>query len=874
MKFYSWKDIDRYCAMEQGKWNSTIDSIEVYPSVITVYMKQGHEEQFNTIISGLFNDKYDAEQAIVKLDIGDMNIPIYCQESQETYSKPELPLFKEIIYRSNSYPQRTLPQLSRPTIGFHSYKGGVGRTLSLLAFAKAWSTAFSDDQLEGSRNPRLLIVDADIEAPGLTWLQKDGIVDAFSYLDLLTLIQDGTDPEQIVDLACSKIRTSTLPIETPIRSVDHIFIPTYRYEEQLLDLYATPESIVNGLNKEFILAEVLSRICERMNLGAVLIDLRAGISELSSTLLLDPRVKKYLVTSTSTQSIMGTKMLLQYLLRGLPIQPDTNLPEVLLNMIPDTLSDAEKSDEINLLHQCYEQDLQEGHDLTDHVVAELPFASELIHGTSLQQILRTLNGREMYFRLEKLVKQSYKEEPSKLLQPFDDDERKRILKNIHDLAHKQLTAESNGDFQILMTEPLKQLGRRFCDSIPTTVIMGAKGAGKTFLYRKMIEAQDWNSFCSDLYGSELSEPNGYFLPVIATRNSNELVGTLKNCINHLKEGIPGSNVSNSVFLDNRYSLEAKKSHETDWLSFWEELLSSSFDSQTKRFADVHAFLQSKGKRIVFLIDGLEEILQDISTKEVEQKAIQVLCQDVVSLLAARYETLGIVVFLRRDMARSSILVNFKQFEQTYKYAELKWSSNEALRLAVWLISQAHDSFYTGTAEIGSASQEVIEDQLIRLWGMKLGKPTSNEAYSSRWILAALSDFNGQLQARDIIRFLSYATENPGRRPPYNDRLIMPTEIRTAVSRCSEEKLGEVKQEYSALKPIFEKLEQLPTEEKSLPLDAEHAKLDIDDEKLMIAEGYLKRDGDKYYLPEIIRHALGFKYGKGARPKVLSLMFKS
>lgn len=88
---------------------------------------------------------------------------------------------------------------------------------------------------------------------------------------------------------------------------------------------------------------------------------------------------------------------------------------------------------------------------------------------------------------------------------------------------------------------------------------------------------------------------------------------------------------------------------------------------------------------------------------------------------------------------------------------MKWSSNEALRLAVWLVAQADEGFYKGPKEIDLASQKVIDDNLIRLWGLKLGKASSNEAYSSRWILAALSDFNGQLQARDIIRFLQYAT---------------------------------------------------------------------------------------------------------------------
>ena len=225
------------------------------------------------------------------------------------------------------------------------------------------------------------------------------------------------------------------------------------------------------------------------------------------------------------------------------------------------------------------------------------------------------------------------------------------------------------------------------------------------------------------------------------------------------------------------------------------------------------------------------------------------------------------------MAQVSIPVNFKQFEQNYKQSELRWSSNEALRLAVWLVDQAVNGFYRGPKGIDTASQDVIEENLIRLWGLKLGKPSSNEAYSSRWILAALSDFNGQLQARDIIRFLKHATISNDKKSPYSDRIIMPTDIRTSVSICSTEKMDEVKQEYAVLKPIFEKMEGLPSEEKVLPLDSGHTQLSSEEEKIMILEGYLKRDGDKYYLPEIIRHALGFKYGKGARPKVLSLTLK-
>ena len=52
---------------------------------------------------------------------------------------------------------------------------------------------------------------------------------------------------------------------------------------------------------------------KRLNVSAVLVDLRAGVSEFSAPLLFDPRVKKYLVTSTSYQSVKGTELLIQEL---------------------------------------------------------------------------------------------------------------------------------------------------------------------------------------------------------------------------------------------------------------------------------------------------------------------------------------------------------------------------------------------------------------------------------------------------------------------------------------------------------------------------------------------------------------------------------
>ncbi len=59
-------------------------------------------------------------------------------------------------------------------------------------------------------------------------------------------------------------------------------------------------------------------------------------------------------------------------------------------------------------------------------------------------------------------------------------------------------------------------------------------------------------------------------------------------------------------------------------------------------------------------------------------------------------------------------------------------------------------------QVSSLKNEALLKHLERLWGRKLGRDNSNEANSARWVYAALTDFQGRLQARDIVRMLWYA----------------------------------------------------------------------------------------------------------------------
>jgi len=873
MLLYTWKDVERKLLLNKKEWEHKILEIETYSSEIIIYIERtALINDVEMLLYELMDHKYDQQNKKINLEFeGEYLNVIFEQGDKVEHSVSGSPLFKKVLYQQSAYYNEMLSEdlPGVPVIAFHSYKGGVGRTLSLLAFVKAWSSL---KNLKNSK--RLLIIDSDIEAPGITWLTSKEEEPVFSYLDLLEVTQGKDRVGEIISLVADKVAELTVKVETEQSIVEHIVLPTYRYIEQLLDMYSSPESLALSYNKKYILAEVLSELGEKLNADMVLIDLRAGLSEFSAPILFDPRVKKYLVTSTSYQSVKGTEILLQQLNKGLPLAENTLIPEILLTMIPEGL---DPSDIISNLIAAYEKnETDENSSLTDNLVTELPFASELVHLESLKHIMKNLEGRDFYKRIYSIVQNNHFSNKEKNTE-VDFDKRKSVIKSIHSLAKNQITAEGNTAFNVLMTEPIQNLIRKYRRNLPNAVIMGAKGSGKTFLYREILRNKYWENFILSVDQKEKGETGKKTIavPLLASATATGFGEIMQEAVQNYNQYNLKGKINSSVYIDNHdlvLNYDRGNHDILGWKEIWKEIILQSLNHAYQSFEELESDLDEHKVRVIFLIDGLEEIFTKTISSQTEQNAIVALCRDMVNEVKVRYKNFGLMVFLRKDIARDSITVNFEQFYSLYNSVELRWSSTEALRLVVWLVSQAVPEFYQGEVAIELASGEIIERNLIKLWGKKLGKATSNEAYSSRWILAALSDFNGQLQARDIIRFLEYATKEVGKRV-YDDRYLMPVEIKKAVSDCSIAKISEVKQEIKVLEPIFDKLNSAAEEKKFLPFYNDTFNLTPVEEKVMKQEGYLKVENDKYYLPEIIRHALKFKYEKGARPKVLSLLLK-
>ncbi len=405
--------------------------------------------------------------------------------------------------------------------------------------------------------------------------------------------------------------------------------------------------------------------------------------------------------------------------------------------------------------------------------------------------------------------------------------------------------------------------------MPIAVVMGAKGSGKTFIYLQMARIKVWNEFLK-AFDTE-DNNNAFIYPLIFPRNlEDDAKEIIRNCYENIP--IPFNHITQDEIrarIDEKK--DSGKTNETIWKDFWLKLMADALScgDEDNPLKAIQKVLAEKDEKVIFQIDGLEDQFQNIRNDSVEQTAIRALCQSVTEALQELPDNrVGLIIFIRKDIVRSAIKQNFGQFEARYKAFELKWDWDAAIRLVLWLVNDVAELKNYVDTELPS------EKRLEKLWGLKLGKPGSREAYTQNWIIAALSDFNSQIQARDIVRLIRFASVNALELKEYPGRLLSPAAIRNALDPCSEKKIEEIIQEITILEDIFTKLETVPEQDRQIPFDKDTLGITQDEIEILKNMGIVTLHNGKYYMPEIIRRGLKFGLTRGGRPKVLTLLKKS
>ncbi|MBD2777489.1 MinD/ParA family ATP-binding protein [Iningainema tapete] len=656
--------------------------------------------------------------------------------------------------------------------------------------------------------------------------------------------------------------------------IDDIYVlPSFRSTARFSSLEIRPEHLILGAKNPFILTQILAALGKTLGVDVVLVDLRAGLSELSTGLLLDPRVYRIFVTTLSGQSISGTARLLELLGERAPSIRDTDpLPAIIISQVPEEFqkTDLLSNPEEKLLESAKSflgEDLQLLRVITGFV------DNLLVLPSMWEDVINRLNRSGIVDAVRPLLDLL----PTKPSQTVKESlpTLKSQRETLRDVTKKLVFAETAEAEDFLATIPLRHLASDHRRQVPITVVVGAKGSGKTYTFLQIIRRENWQTFAEDACATQV-QVNALICPVLASKNLNlpalQLVGEVqKKTAQALGFAHPHNIQSIRDHIGDFCQLNL---HEGQWRERWLDMIAWGVGFQPQKEGAGRAlteYLVEKQKRLLVIIDGLEDLFQNFASDETQQTSLRALLQEVPEWLGQQPgRPLGILIFVRRDMVLAAIRQNAAQMIARYEPYALKWNREEALRLVASVTNLSKIQISTSIEKLQDLREEELTQVLVTLWGKKLGSDSSKEAASARFVIAALSDFRGQIQSRDLVRLLHLAAKESVNDDRWLDRILVPKAIKAALPECSTEKIAEIELENTALKDIFTKLRGLGEEERKIPFTREQLQLSVGEMKILEDNGVVIREKDDYYMPEIFRLGLGFSLKATGHPAVMSL----
>ncbi len=208
-RLYTWVDVeDRFLSIQQnGGWPNWLHSVRAYWDSVALAIAPAKEREAKHWLRQHFDPRFDENSSSVLLESlpnRQRRLPIVFEESLDDGSRHRLvPSFSRPSTiesaRERVHPA-ALPENAPPVVVLHSFKGGVGRTQHALALALALCQA--------SERSRVLLVDADLEAPGLTWMLQSRVPNPeISFADFLALVHGDQDPksDDSMDLIAQRV---------------------------------------------------------------------------------------------------------------------------------------------------------------------------------------------------------------------------------------------------------------------------------------------------------------------------------------------------------------------------------------------------------------------------------------------------------------------------------------------------------------------------------------------------------------------------------------------------------------------------------------------------------------------------------------------
>lgn len=898
-RLFTWLDVERLLKQTTALWTQFPDGVHAI-DCFSDGMEIRHTADVTAVdnwMVSVFGQAYEREQRTLRLRIAEGKYPAQLVKESAplaTVTSQTYPLWRDVTYLPTEDPEEPANSSGQLTqrwpavwttgpsiVSFHSFKGGVGRTTALMTYVAACM------QEPSTSSKKILVIDADLEAPGVSFWLDEVNRPTVSFVQLLEALHyPSVTVDHTLDFFAEELSKTSLNVSGMEREL--FILPAALDLTEIQDMPVAPEHLARHPDNPWRLSDHLHALGQRLRVDAVFIDLRAGLSELASPILFDPRVDHFFVSTVAPQSVMGMAEVLRRLHafnRRLPAERrDDARPTVVLSLLTKELREAEGyARALKKLGESYPaEDV-----LTPGVQwLEAEFLSTLMSIGTVREALDVLPSSLLFAPANEwaaaLYNASAPATQDSLAEVSAASFRPRLATELYKVSQQAQFAESDVSALILATEPLLNLGKHYRRDLPNLLMIGAKGSGKTFTYRQLIRTGKWELFLEKLGFDAASTIEASIFPALWSSNIEDTpAGEIKVAqrrVLDLFQGDKQNLLRGSDLL--RLIKEALTTPPPSWEDFWDGLVARQLGVADGKLSALNQELAIKSTRVIIAFDGIEDAFED-ATNSTAIEAIQALLRltNRLSELDNRY--IGAMIFVRADYVQTAVRQNLGQLLQRYQPFRLQWDPESFLRLAFMLSCQA--GIHTDNPKSAESLRiEQLKDKLEKLWGKKLGSEKSKEAHSARWVYAALCDLKGNVQARDLVRFLKFAASIESERTgsTWPDRILSPESMRKAIPSCSKEKVDEARAEIAPLKKWMRLLEDKNARSLKVPFSQKEVHMTAD---LLLALQeigviYEDLDGDlgdeRLFLPEIYRFGLGFETSAGGRPRMQALLKKN
>jgi len=786
----------------------------------------------------------------------------------------QLPLWSEILMApepDNPAPIEEGFGRKPLVVTFYSFKGGVGRTTSLALVST----------ILASRGRRVVLIDFDLEAPGLSFLMPTA--SDSSTLGLLDYLhQRYLTPDIDVPTINECIR------QVPLDTRGEIFlVPAGEYDENYIHRLADLEVRLFYQRDNNPIHQLFADIKKNLEPDVILIDARTGFNEMGAVALFDQADLGVICFTPTNQSFEGLQWVVQAANKQRKYQGIPDLRFLVTPMPP-----VAQSQQQLWMARTYEW-IASNWDIPSALMVEeicyqIPYNPNISTLATVGEDL-PISLLDPYTPIADAIFASLPETKSSSATNFTNyrdsaiDELQFRASTAQEMNAEEIPTifQKTGDFPKFLTDR-------------TWLVRGAKGTGKSLLFRLFVERPN------DAIELAETETDLSDVMFIAGHSQAGLKGTILTSFdldNYEKQGGPSNwsvfwlnyvilQLSSSLFTEkatidttqlpkqdplliNLYSDENPgRAKIVDWLIY--RAKHPQYASQaTDELVAIDRLLQQNKRRVWILYDELDlGFGQDYARRSRALEALLGWWVEVGPSL--RHITPKIL--LREDIWNDLNFTNKAHFAG--RYVQLRWEEEDLWRLVLRQVLRssqtladllAKESGVT-TDRLNLVSIEQLRKSLYPIWGERMGR--GNKAYTHNWIRNRISDSMNIRFPRSLIQLLQKAVEierNTSERSPYNS-ILRPRSLIDALPFVSEQRVAEVRNEYPEFVDLLNFLrgERSPITRARLreiwkKQDEEVSSLVNDMVKAGIMQEYLRQpdaEGPRYSIAELYLSGLG------------------